>query len=294
MSFGKRLKQLRTDKEITQLQLSEILGTAKSNISKYEAGTIEPNISILCKLGQYFNVSTDYLLGITNTESTYGPPLERKGANEEVGGNLAYWIRKTGLSYAEVAEKVGVSESLLEDYCSGCMEPPLEVLEGLAKLCSVSTDCLLGFREKSRPAGPDGNMPFKFDPEISRRLKSQAQQMGKTYGAIANQLGIEESEVFNFFEYGFVPHISIFAKIVEHYLVSSDYLLNLSNSTMTVRPGEERLLKAYRALNEDSQTIALSEMIKLGREEALVAAKAELRQGKSYPSNDTEGYGTEL
>lgn len=289
MSFGKRLKQLRTDKEITQLQLSEILGTAKSNISKYEAGTIEPNISILCKLGQYFNVSTDYLLGITNTESAYGPPLERKGANEEAGGNLAYWISKTGLSYAEVAEKVGVSESLLEDYCSGCMEPPLEVLEGLAKLCSVSTDCLLGFQEKSRPAGPDGNMPFKFDPEISRRLKSQAQQMGETYGAIADQLGIEENEVFNFFEYGFVPHISIFAKIVEHYLVSSDYLLNLSNSTMTVRPEEERLLKAYRALNEDSQTIALSEVIKIGREEALVAAKAELRQGKSLPSSGTEG-----
>lgn len=287
--IGSRLKLLREEMGVGQQELCNLLNIEQSTLANYENNRRSPKLDILLKIAKCLDVSTDYLLGLTNQRSAYGPPLERKGANEEAGGSLAYWISKTGLSYAEVAEKVGVSESLLEDYCSGCMEPPLEVLEGLAKLCSVSTDCLLGFQEKSRPAGPDGNMPFTFDPEISRRLKSQAQQMGETYGAIADQLGIEENEVFNFFEYGFVPHISIFAKIVEHYLVSSDYLLNLSNSTMTVRPEEERLLKAYRALNEDSQTIALSEVIKIGREEALVAAKAELRQGKSLPSSGTEG-----
>lgn len=194
-NISERIKELRLSQQMTQTEFGNVFGIVKSTISLYESGKSTPNDQIKTKICEYFNVSMDYLLGITNTKSPNSPPQERTGANEEAGGSLAYWIRKTGLSYAEVAEKVGVSESLLEDYCSGCMEPPLEVLEGLAKLCSVSTDCLLGFREKSRPAGQDGNIPFRFDPEISRRLKSQAQQMGETYEAIANQLGIEESEV---------------------------------------------------------------------------------------------------
>lgn len=291
MSFGKRLKQLRTDKEITQLQLSEILGTAKSNISKYEAGTIEPNISILCKLGQYFNISMDYLLGITDIKSPYGSNHEHIGINEEVGMSLAYWIRKTGLSYKEVAEKLGVSESQLEDYCSGFVELSLEELEELAKLCDVSTDCLLGLRQKSRPAGPDGNMLFRFDPEISRRLKSQAAYMRESYGAIADQFGVEENEILNLFEYGFIPHISILAKLAEHYLVSSDYLLNLSNSTMTIKPDEEELLKTYRALTDKNKVRALSRLYDLEEGQSAVAAtdRALDNQGKSLPSSGTEG-----
>ncbi len=63
MTFGKQLKKLRTDNNITQLQLSEILGTAKSNISKYESDTIEPNLTVLSQLSRLFHVPVDYLLG---------------------------------------------------------------------------------------------------------------------------------------------------------------------------------------------------------------------------------------
>lgn len=284
MSFGKRLKQLRSDKGLTQLQLSEILDTAKSNISKYEADTIEPNISMLRKLGKYFNVSIDYLLGITETKSPHRPSQERTGANKEAGGSLAYWIRKTGRSYAEVAEKVGVSESLVEDYCSGLMEPPLEVLEGLSEFCSVSTDCLLGFREKSRSTGPDGNMPFRFDPEIPRRLKSLAAQMGEAYDVIADLLGIDEDEVFNFFEYGFVLHISVFVQIVDHFLVSSDYILNRTGSTLTPQIDEEKFLRLYRSLNSEYKDIANGDLTKLKKqqEQEVYLRKASFADGDRY------------
>ena len=115
--------------------------------------------------------------------------------------------------------------------------------------------------------------------------------MEEDYGFIASVLGIEESEVFNFFEYGFVPHISIFAKIVEHFLVSSDYLLNRTGSTLTVQPDEDELLRSYRALNGKSKTMALSRIYELEREESLVAAKDRYldSEGKSWPSSGTEG-----
>lgn len=287
MTFGMRLKELRVERGITQLQLSKILDTAKSNISKYEADIIEPNISMLIKLSQYFAVSVDYLLGISDTRHTIFPTH-----NTFVNMNavtIRYWINKTGYSDKQIAEKLGISEDLLNDYCSG-MSMPFDILYALSEICEVSTDCLLGLREKSRSKQND-ILPFRFDPEISLRLKNLAKERNEDFSFIADILGIDEEEVFNFFEYGFVLHIDIFVKIVEHFLVSSDYLLNRSNSTLTVHQEEERLLQTFKSLNEDSRIIALSKLLELKREDDLVAAKNRFLDdsGKSSPSSGTEG-----
>lgn len=293
MSFGKRLKKLRSDKELTQLQLSEILDTAKSNISKYEADIIEPNIAMLGKLAKYFDVSIDYLLGLTDVKLPYGAATysyENLNLNETVGGSISYWTGKSGYGNDELAKILGITEELFDDLCAGVESPSLEILIKLSEICEVSTDCLLGLREKSRK--PDnGEMPFRFDPEISRRLKEQAAAMNESNSFLADILGIEENEVFNFFEYGFVPNIMVFVRIVEHFLVSSDYLLNRTGSTLTVQADEDDLLRSYRSLNPKSKTMALSRIYELEREESLVAAKNRYldSEGKSSPSNGTEG-----
>ncbi len=62
MDFGKRLKELRTSKNWTQEELAKKINLSKPNISKYEAGVVEPNLSTLNALCSLFNVSTDYLL----------------------------------------------------------------------------------------------------------------------------------------------------------------------------------------------------------------------------------------
>ncbi|MFV0239535.1 MAG: helix-turn-helix domain-containing protein [Lacrimispora sphenoides] len=286
-----RIATERKKLNITQEELAEKLNLSQKSISKYETGARNPSYDTLTQIAKFFNVSTDYLLGLANERMQYGftTRSESLTLNEDMGNNINYWILKSGYGYDEISEKLGIPEDMLEDYCSG-ESMPLNILIELSKICGVSTDCLLGLRYKSRPKF-DGELPFKFDPEISRRLKEQAQQMGENYSVIADILGIEEKEVNNFFEYGFVPHISVFARIVEHFLVSSDYLLNRTSSKLIVQQDEERLLRAFRALNEDSKIMALSELLKLEREESLVAAKDLYRdsQGKSSPSNGTEG-----
>ncbi|WP_206458658.1 helix-turn-helix domain-containing protein [Anaerovorax sp. IOR16] len=67
MAFGQILKNLRTQKCLTQLQLAEMLNLSKANISKYEAGTVEPNIETLKMISNIFGVSVDYLLGKEKT-----------------------------------------------------------------------------------------------------------------------------------------------------------------------------------------------------------------------------------
>lgn len=64
MEFGKKLKALRTNKKLTQQQLADRLGVAKSVISYYESGDRFPSYDVLIKIAYTFHVTTDYLLGV--------------------------------------------------------------------------------------------------------------------------------------------------------------------------------------------------------------------------------------
>lgn len=64
--IGKRIKLLRTNKEITQKELSEYLGLTPKMISFYEKEERFPPHDIITKIADYFKVTTDYLLGRTD------------------------------------------------------------------------------------------------------------------------------------------------------------------------------------------------------------------------------------
>ena len=62
--FGEKLKELRIEKGLTQKQLAEQIGSVQSSIFYWETNQSEPTISALKKLCQFFNVTSDYLLGL--------------------------------------------------------------------------------------------------------------------------------------------------------------------------------------------------------------------------------------
>ena len=62
----KRLKILREEKYLTQEQLAKHLNVSRANIGKYENGLLDLNTEILLKYAKFFNVSTDYILEISN------------------------------------------------------------------------------------------------------------------------------------------------------------------------------------------------------------------------------------
>ncbi|HGF7174157.1 helix-turn-helix domain-containing protein [Enterococcus hirae] len=72
-NFALRLKELRTQKKISQEQLARYLGMKRENISNYERGIVtNVNSETLDKLANYFNVSVDYLLGRTENPNPVG------------------------------------------------------------------------------------------------------------------------------------------------------------------------------------------------------------------------------
>lgn len=66
VNFGNVLKTLRLKDNMTQAQLAQKLGVTKSVISAYETGLRLPSYDILIHIAKFFNVSTDYLLGLEN------------------------------------------------------------------------------------------------------------------------------------------------------------------------------------------------------------------------------------
>lgn len=64
--FAERLKALRDEKAASQYEVGKAIGKVPATISAYEVGKIQPGLDDLIKLAIFFDVSTDYLLGISS------------------------------------------------------------------------------------------------------------------------------------------------------------------------------------------------------------------------------------
>lgn len=77
--FGERLKELRTERGLTQGELAQEFGIARNSIFSYETNKRTPDIDVLSKCAMFFDVTSDYLLGLSDN---------RKADNVVIGEEL--------------------------------------------------------------------------------------------------------------------------------------------------------------------------------------------------------------
>ena len=65
-NYIRRIRELREDNDKTQSEVAEILGTSQTMYSRYERGANELPIRHLIKLSELYNVSSDYILGLSD------------------------------------------------------------------------------------------------------------------------------------------------------------------------------------------------------------------------------------
>lgn len=87
-TFANRLKELRIEEGLSQEDLGKEIGVSRGSISYYEKEERVPDVVILAAISKYFNVSTDYLLGLSETKS--------------IDEDIQTTIRTTGLSETAV------------------------------------------------------------------------------------------------------------------------------------------------------------------------------------------------
>ena len=66
-----RLKDSREDGDIKQTEIAQYLHIKQNTYSQYENGQRQLPVEILIKLAKYYNVTTDYILGLTDAKNPY-------------------------------------------------------------------------------------------------------------------------------------------------------------------------------------------------------------------------------
>lgn len=80
--FANRIKYLRQSRKLNQVQLADKLGVAKQSVSNWENDNIMPSVEMLEKIADFFNVTTDYLLGRDGKKTMDGQTIDVTGLSQ--------------------------------------------------------------------------------------------------------------------------------------------------------------------------------------------------------------------
>lgn len=123
--FSNRLKELRERKGLTQQKLSDSLGTiAVPTIKQWESEKRFPNMDSIMILSQFFNVTSDYLLGLTDVYSTLHDKYTYSVEQFKIS------MKEKGISNKALAEELQISPEHLCRVLNGKVE--LERTLGIA------------------------------------------------------------------------------------------------------------------------------------------------------------------
>jgi HTH-type transcriptional regulator, competence development regulator len=109
--FPKRLKALRLQKKLTHQDMADFLGITRQGYSKYENGQSQPDIETINKLAEFFNVTTDYLLGRTDV-------LETRTEEENTLAIINQLIKEYGIEqmgFFDIEKWKSLSEEEIEE-----------------------------------------------------------------------------------------------------------------------------------------------------------------------------------
>lgn len=104
-TFANTLKLLRTNKGLTQNELSQALKVSRSTIGMYENGSREPDYEMLEFIADFFNVDIDYLLGRTLKTTKIIQPIENihQSSTPDI---IKYYNQLNDTGKAEATERV--------------------------------------------------------------------------------------------------------------------------------------------------------------------------------------------
>ena len=132
-----RLRDLREDKDLYQKDIADILGLDKSTYGYYETEVHDISTDILCKIADYYKVSTDYILYNTDERTPHN-------FTTKTSKNRLKKIRRNiGLKQIDVAREIHMSQNGLSQYETYVNDVPTEILIKLSELYKTSIDYIL-------------------------------------------------------------------------------------------------------------------------------------------------------
>lgn len=169
-ALGGRIRELREQAGMSQLELANKLGISRTAIARYEGGVSSPSRR-LKELADALDVSTDYLLG---SEDEFVAPYRQTG----LGKRIKFLRDRAGMDKRTLAVRCGVATRAVSSWEDEISAPSLTAVTKMAEIFNVSTDYILG-RVHVIDEVPEGsqlvthivNQLYEDDPALLDKLK---------------------------------------------------------------------------------------------------------------------------
>ena len=143
MDYGKKMKKIRILNNKDQADIAKILNLSQYTYSHYETQDAIIPLKHLIKFCDYFNISTDYILGFTENSK-----CKSKIKNLETKNNLKIFRKLNNITQKELAKELNVTQSTISEYEKGNKMISTPFLYTICKKYHVSADYLLGRTNK--------------------------------------------------------------------------------------------------------------------------------------------------
>lgn len=144
----KQLRNIREEHNLRQVDIANILGIKRSTYSSYEIERDTIPINHLNKLCNYFNVSIDYIMGLSNIKQ-YENSLKEIDIIKEKE-RLRLLRKENNLTQVQIAKILNTSRSTWTGYEYGNFQIPTLLLYELCKKYNYSMDYLLGKTDENK------------------------------------------------------------------------------------------------------------------------------------------------
>lgn len=140
--FASRLSELIVDNLTSVSQVGAESGCSEPNLSRYVCGKATPCLDLTVRLADYFNVTSDYLLGLDDESLPESfkpcPPFNKR---------FLEVLKELNVSRYRLQKLTGISESVMRYWAEGKTTPSIKNVIKVAQALGCTVDYLLG-REK--------------------------------------------------------------------------------------------------------------------------------------------------
>lgn len=140
-NIGEKIKSLRSDIGVTQLQLGEYAGCSGQVISNIERGYTNPSAQVLIKIAEFFHVPSNYLLGKSKSQWI---ALDPETMKPYIDVRISELLAQGGLSPEQLSETADIPQEELSGILAGSVTPNIDILAKIAKALNTSMDFLIG------------------------------------------------------------------------------------------------------------------------------------------------------
>jgi transcriptional regulator with XRE-family HTH domain len=188
--FGDRLKSLRNEKGITQQQMADHIKVSRPTIAGYETKGVQPDFEKLSTISSYFNVSVDYLLGLSDIREIPFTQDNEILPNKTGIGRKIYNLRVlNNIKQNDLADIIGVSKSTMSNYERNYSTPDIDTLIRIADYFNVSIDSILNHKilYEQKPSLPINAAAPEYDYNSDNEYNDEEKKITLYYNRLNDE-----------------------------------------------------------------------------------------------------------